>query len=194
MSPSKIAIALTLIAGLHTVAMAQTPSEDQEILRSMFVFNSKMASQGNPQAQFKIAEMYEFGRGTDLNLDKSLLWYQKSAKGGNAQAIAKLESVQAKIAQRDAPQQAKSAPVKKSRARPQRPAPQTRAKRPQPPTRPMPAKPPTRKVQAPTAAKPRCELGMSSMLGRDGVLAPDRPDRSRHTPCAVRSHVGYALA
>lgn len=44
----------------------------------IFNFQQKMAKAGNAKAQFKLAYMYETGRGVSSNLDAARQWYKKS--------------------------------------------------------------------------------------------------------------------
>jgi len=45
----------------------------------VFDFQQKLAKNGNPQAQYKLAAMYESGRGAAKNINKAKDWYKKSA-------------------------------------------------------------------------------------------------------------------
>ncbi|KAG2373138.1 hypothetical protein C9374_012870 [Naegleria lovaniensis] len=46
----------------------------------------KAADNGNAQAQFALAEMYEKGQGIEVDIHQAKSWYEKSAVGGHAQA------------------------------------------------------------------------------------------------------------
>lgn len=48
------------------------------------------AEQGQPDAQFKLAKMYEQGQGVDENIAKAVYWYRKAALSGNAEAQLRL--------------------------------------------------------------------------------------------------------
>lgn len=80
-------IVLLLLSASH-VSIA---SED--MWESVFVFQEKMAGYGNPEAQYKLGEMYEEGRGTEQNFDKALEWYQKAAAQGNVAASNSIERI-----------------------------------------------------------------------------------------------------
>ena len=43
---------------------------------------SSMAKQGQVEAQFTLAEVYYFGKGTGKNLKQALFWYEKAAQQG----------------------------------------------------------------------------------------------------------------
>ncbi|UXN06226.1 tetratricopeptide repeat protein [Bartonella sp. HY761] len=45
-----------------------------------FSWYKKAADQNNAQAQLKLGDMYRFGRGTKLNKQQALYWYQKAAE------------------------------------------------------------------------------------------------------------------
>jgi TPR repeat protein len=53
----------------------------------------RLAEAGNPEAQFRLGEMYWFGDGTTADLNKARLWFEKSAAAGNADAAASLASL-----------------------------------------------------------------------------------------------------
>jgi len=56
----------------------------------IFDFQHKLAKNGNPQAQYKLANMYEKGRGVAKDLTKAKEWYNKSAAGKYAPAVHRL--------------------------------------------------------------------------------------------------------
>jgi len=49
---------------------------------NVFKFQQKLADNGNVNAQYKLAYMYETGDGTKASLDKALHWYDRAAKSG----------------------------------------------------------------------------------------------------------------
>jgi phosphoketolase len=53
----------------------------------------RLAEAGNPEAQFRLGEMYWFGDGTAADLGKARAWFAKSAAAGNADAAASLASL-----------------------------------------------------------------------------------------------------
>jgi flagellar biosynthesis GTPase FlhF len=52
----------------------------------VFDFQMKLAKKGNAEAQFKVGEMYESGRGVEKNMDKAMKWINKAAAQGNKAA------------------------------------------------------------------------------------------------------------
>jgi len=67
---------LASIAGiLFSIPAAQATNYDSGI----FEFQQRLANNGNPQAQYKLANMYESGRGAAKDINKAREWYQKSA-------------------------------------------------------------------------------------------------------------------
>ena len=56
----------------------------------LFDFQMKLAKKGNPEAQFKIGEMYETGFGVKKDLAKAQEWINKAAKQGHETARFKL--------------------------------------------------------------------------------------------------------
>lgn len=65
----------------------------EDMWDSVFVYQSKMANYGNADAQFRLGEMYEEGRGTAKDIDKALAWYRKAAEQGNLAARSKIEQL-----------------------------------------------------------------------------------------------------
>lgn len=56
----------------------------------VFDFQMKLAQKGNAEAQFKVGEMYEAGRGVEENMVEALLWIKRAAAQGNKAANYKL--------------------------------------------------------------------------------------------------------
>ena len=56
----------------------------------VFDFQMKLAERGNAEAQFKVGEMYETGRGVEKNLIEAKRWISKAAAQGNQAAGYKL--------------------------------------------------------------------------------------------------------
>jgi len=52
----------------------------------VFDFQMKLAKKGNAEAQFKVGEMYESGRGVEKNMDEAMKWISKAAAQGNQAA------------------------------------------------------------------------------------------------------------
>jgi len=45
------------------------------------------AEAGNKDTQYNLALAYQEGRGTDVNLDQAIVWYEKAAAGGEPNAL-----------------------------------------------------------------------------------------------------------
>jgi len=69
-----------LLLGLPFVVKASTPVLFSDASSSIFRFQYKLAEQGNAEAQYKVGEMYETGRGVDQDREKAREWYTKAAK------------------------------------------------------------------------------------------------------------------
>lgn len=70
------------IIGLVFALIIVTPANAINIDEKIFNFQQKMADAGNVKAQYKLAYMYETGRGVNRDLSKAQQWYQKSAEKG----------------------------------------------------------------------------------------------------------------
>ncbi|GBB87800.1 hypothetical protein RclHR1_01430009 [Rhizophagus clarus] len=46
----------------------------------------KAANSGHSYAQYNLALMYEYGKGTEKNINQAIYWYEKSAKQGDQDA------------------------------------------------------------------------------------------------------------
>lgn len=71
---------LLVIMGLTLVpAPGHAELVDRDSAVSVFRFQKKLAERGNPQAQYNLARMYEYGNGVDKDLVKALAWYRLAA-------------------------------------------------------------------------------------------------------------------
>lgn len=59
----------------------------------LFRLLEKAAEQGNDEAQYILAKMYRYGKGTEKNERKALEWYEKAAEQGNSDAQFDLGSI-----------------------------------------------------------------------------------------------------
>ena len=51
------------------------------------LFNIKASAEANDlEAQFKLGQLYEFGKGVEQRFEKAFFWYEKAASGGLASA------------------------------------------------------------------------------------------------------------
>jgi len=83
---------LVLVAALCVLPAAYGQSDAKDTQDSEQRFNIEMTAALNnePEAQFRVAEMYEKGSGTPQNLRMAHLWYLKSANQGYEPAVKKL--------------------------------------------------------------------------------------------------------
>jgi len=61
-----------------------------DVSAGVFRFQVKLAEQGNAEAQYKVGEMYEMGKGAAKDLKKAHQWFEKSAKQGHKKASYKI--------------------------------------------------------------------------------------------------------
>ena len=83
--------ALTLL--LLLLSSVVTAGDD--IWKSLFNEKLQEAKQGNSNAQFDVASMYQNGRGVKPDLGKATEWYKKSAAQNNPKAVSRLKILQA---------------------------------------------------------------------------------------------------
>ena len=50
--------------------------------KPVFEFQKKMATNGSAKAQFFLAQMYEQGRGTRVDMEQAKYWYEQAKKNG----------------------------------------------------------------------------------------------------------------
>lgn len=85
-------IGLTVLLSLFIFSTATAA----DINARIFKFQQKVAKIGSPKAQYKLAYMYEAGRGTEKDLNKAALWYKKAAKQKYKAAKHRLEFINVK--------------------------------------------------------------------------------------------------
>ncbi len=83
-----LSITLILFIALSPAAFAAG-----DPMKSLFLFQQKMAKKGNPKAMMKVGQMYERGDGVKKDLDKATKMYQKAHDAGNAKAGAALQKL-----------------------------------------------------------------------------------------------------
>ena len=81
-----LAISLCLPMSTH----AFVPVAFADASSSIFRFQIKLAEQGNAEAQYKVGEMYELGKGIAKDGIKAREWYTKADKQGHKKAAYKL--------------------------------------------------------------------------------------------------------
>lgn len=69
----------TLLASFAGIFLSISTGFAANYDSGIFEFQQKLANNGNPQAQYKLAEMYENGRGAAKDVNKAKDWYKKSA-------------------------------------------------------------------------------------------------------------------
>src|SRR5690606_12564722 len=79
-----------LILGL-SLAPGSALAGDQ-VWDGVFRFQSRLAEQGQAEAQFKLGEMYEEGRRAARDEAQALLWYRRAAAQGHAEAQARIKA------------------------------------------------------------------------------------------------------
>lgn len=62
---------------------------------SVFDFQLKVATMGSVAGQFRVAEMYEEGRGVERDLQKAIIWYEKAALQNHQEAKRRIEAIRA---------------------------------------------------------------------------------------------------
>ena len=61
-----------------------------DVSAGVFRFQVKLAEQGNPEAQYKVGEMYEMGTGVTKDEKEALIWFEKAAGQGHKKSAYKL--------------------------------------------------------------------------------------------------------
>jgi TPR repeat protein len=87
-----------LLAVAASVALADDLADANRLLQAKaydkaLPLYQRLADAGNPEAQFRLGEMYWFGDGTKADMAKARQWFEKSAAAGNADAAASLASL-----------------------------------------------------------------------------------------------------
>jgi TPR repeat protein len=62
-------------------------------MNKMFYWLSLSAEQDFVQGQSNLAECYEKGYGTSIDMDKAIYWYEKAARQGYREAIDALQRI-----------------------------------------------------------------------------------------------------
>lgn len=77
-------------------------AQDEAHWQQLFSINQRFAEAGSKEGQFKLAEMYEEGRGTAVDLAAARKWYEKAAKQGHADAQQRINEWEGRQASRAA--------------------------------------------------------------------------------------------
>ena len=75
---------------LNTIAQDSGSFSNDYVWQELFKSSMNNAEKGNAKSQYKVAEMYENGRGTDRDTKEAFAWYSKSAKQNYTKAQYKL--------------------------------------------------------------------------------------------------------
>lgn len=106
-------MALLGLAG--TVARA-----DEDANTKLFEVHSRLAAKGSSEAQFKLGEMWEEGRGTPLDLAKAREWYTLAAQQGHEEAKKRLTTLGQRQTRDDAARMEREAELGRQRAEEER--------------------------------------------------------------------------
>jgi len=80
----------SVLMTLSTTVYSEIPFLFADVSAGVFRFQIKLAEQGNPEAQYKVGEMYEMGKGVREDREKAQTWFEKSANQGHKKASYKL--------------------------------------------------------------------------------------------------------
>jgi len=83
-------ISLSLIFLIPVSVNAEAPIYFSDVSAGVFRFQIKLAEQGNPEAQYKVGEMYEMGSGVSKDETVALSWFEKAAAQGHKKSSYKL--------------------------------------------------------------------------------------------------------
>ena len=79
-----------IIKVIFTISLLMPISLYADISSGVFRFQVKLAEQGNPEAQYKVGEMYETGKGVQKDPKIALTWFEKAAAQDHKKAVYKL--------------------------------------------------------------------------------------------------------
>lgn len=82
---------LVVLIGMLVIGTSHATDDP---MKSLFLFQQKMAKHGSTAAMMKLGEMYEQGQGTSQDFDKAIEMYQKARQGGQSDADAAIARVQ----------------------------------------------------------------------------------------------------
>ena len=77
---------ISVLLMLPVISWAGLPIVFSDVSAGVFRFQIKLAEQGNAEAQYKVGEMYESGKGPGKDLNAAREWYDKAAKQGHKKA------------------------------------------------------------------------------------------------------------
>ena len=79
---SLVAVCMSMLLSIGTAAAESISRTTTSVLH----FQERLAEKGNVQAQYKLGSMYEFGIGTEKDLDAASEWYKQAASNGSVDA------------------------------------------------------------------------------------------------------------
>jgi TPR repeat protein len=80
-----ICLILTMLLACPAISLGA-----DDLDQRLFNLQKSFAEKGSPRDMYALAEMYEYGLGTESSFDKAIEWYEKSANKGYAPAKQKL--------------------------------------------------------------------------------------------------------
>ncbi|MFV2055800.1 MAG: tetratricopeptide repeat protein [Thiohalomonadales bacterium] len=80
---------------LLLAAIPITP--DNLISQKLFEYHSALASNGDAESMYIVGNMYENGKGVDVDFAEAIKWYKSSAKKGNSRAKKRVRQVNRKM-------------------------------------------------------------------------------------------------
>ncbi|MCW9012930.1 MAG: hypothetical protein OQL06_04035 [Gammaproteobacteria bacterium] len=102
--------------GLSVPTHAGIPIVFSDVSAGVFRFQFKLAEQGNPEAQYKVGEMYELGKGVPKDLEKARQWFEKAAAKEHLKASYKILYLDIKAHGMNAPRKDQVAVLRKEAA------------------------------------------------------------------------------
>jgi len=78
---------------LCTTMPAQASNGDDYVLVERFQDQLKQAEAGKLSAMYEVGRMYELGRGTQTDIQKAMLWYERASQQGQNNARAELGAI-----------------------------------------------------------------------------------------------------
>lgn len=80
---------VTIMLVLTSMALPMTANADELVSQSsnIFKFQQKLAMNGNVQAQYRLASMYERGDGITASIEQAKHWYGRAAEAGSTSAM-----------------------------------------------------------------------------------------------------------
>ena len=84
-----------IIFGMILLITTSTAMGGNDVWQTLFKEKLQEARQGNSNAQFDVASMYQNGRGVSPSRSEAIEWYKKAAAQDNEKAVSRLQLLQA---------------------------------------------------------------------------------------------------